>query len=429
MQNEWSTIDSIRITSQDWRIVPLQEFSSSDKNSFVNGPFGSDLLSSELVDEGHPVIYIRDIKDGRYQRKSEVCVTSEKHHALPACHVDYGDVVIAKVGDPPCEAAVYNANESGVVTQDVIRIKTVELGLSQFLVFLLNSDIGKRQVKKIKIAGTRERVSLTDFKKLKFPFPPVSEQKKIAKILSTWDKAITNTEQLLANSQQQKMALMQQLLTGKKRLLDSNGVRFSGEWITIPLEKICHINPKRPPEPKDGLVSFIPMEFVSEDAKLLSTSERFYTEVSKGFTSFLDGDTLIAKITPCFENGKGCYVQGMKNGIGFGSTEFHVLRANKLSSPLYLYYMTNTSEFRIKGEANMQGSAGQKRVTTDYLKSLKVTVPKQVEEQQKIAAVLSTADQEISTLQQKLAALKQEKKALMQQLLTGKRRVKVEAAA
>lgn len=241
MQNEWSTIDSIRRTSQDWKIVPLQEFSSSDKNSFVNGPFGSDLLSSELVDEGQPVIYIRDIKDGRYQRKSDVCVTSEKHHALPACHVDYGDVVIAKVGDPPCEAAVYDANESGVVTQDVIRIKTVELGLSQFLVFLLNSDIGKRQVKKIKIVGTRERVSLTDFKKLKFPFPPVSEQKKIAKILSTWDRAISTVEQLLTNSQQQKKALMQQLLPGRKRLLDKNGVRFSGEWKTTKLSKMGKI--------------------------------------------------------------------------------------------------------------------------------------------------------------------------------------------
>ncbi|MBW3783183.1 restriction endonuclease subunit S [Aeromonas veronii] len=278
-------------------------------------------------------------------------------------------------------------------------------------------------------AGRNKTLGQSEFSKLELILPPIEEQKKIAKILSSWDNAISTTEQLLANSQQQKKALMQQLLTGKKRLLDSNGLRFSGEWITIPLEKLCHINPKRPPEPKDGLVSFIPMEFVSEDAKLLSTSERCYTDVSKGFTSFLDGDTLIAKITPCFENGKGCYVQGMKNGIGFGSTEFHVLRANKLSSPLYLYYITNTSEFRIKGEANMQGSAGQKRVTTDYLKSLKVTVPKQVEEQQKIAVVLSIADQEITALQQKIAALKLEKKALMQQLLTGKRRVKVEEAA
>ncbi|MBR7627940.1 restriction endonuclease subunit S [Aeromonas popoffii] len=298
--------------------------------------------------------------------------------------------------------------------------------LPQYIAFVARSSFFKSQISQYGGGTNISNLSQQILNDIALPLPPHDEQKKIVQILSTWDKAISTTEQLLANSQQQKKALMQQLLTGKKRLLDSNGVRFSGEWITIPLEKLCHINPKRPPEPKDGLVSFIPMEFVSEDAKLLSTSERFYTDVSKGFTSFLDGDILIAKITPCFENGKGCYVQGMKNGVGFGSTEFHVLRANKLSSPLYLYYMTNTSEFRIKGEANMQGSAGQKRVTTDYLKSLKVTVPKQVEEQQKIAVVISTADQDITALQQKLDALKQEKKALMQQLLTGKRRVKID---
>ena len=77
----------------------------------------------------------------------------------------------------------------------------------------------------------------------KWPFniPPLSEQKRIVKILSTWDKAISVTEKLLANSQQQKKALMQQLVTGKKRLLDENGVRFSGEWCTCTLSEVAHI--------------------------------------------------------------------------------------------------------------------------------------------------------------------------------------------
>lgn len=273
-------------------------------------------------------------------------------------------------------------------------------------------------------SGGQENLSGGIVKSIQVPVPPLPEQKKIAQILSTWDKAITTIEQLLANSQQQKKALMQQLLTGKKRLLDENGVRFKGEWCEVSLSAICEINPKKLPSPEDGKVSFIAMEAVSEDAKLLSSVIRDYSDVSKGFTSFAENDVLIAKITPCFENGKGAYVEGMQNGIGFGSTEFHVLRAGANSDSKYLYFLTNTSEFRVRGEANMQGSAGQKRVTTDYLRSLKVTVPIDVNEQKKIAAVLSSADQEISTLDQKLDALKQEKKALMQQLLTGKRRVK-----
>lgn len=260
---------------------------------------------------------------------------------------------------------------------------------------------------------------------VKCVFPPLHEQKKIAQILSTWDKAITVTEKLLANSQQQKKALMQQLLTGKKRLLDKNGVRFGGEWSTTTFGKACVINPARPPEPNNGLVSFVAMENVSEDAKLINHVEKRYTDVAKGFTSFIDGDVVVAKITPCFENGKGAYIEGMKNGIGFGSTEFHVLRSNELSDSKFIYYLTTTSEFRVRGEANMQGSAGQKRVTTEYLRSYKIKIPL-LEEQQKIASVLSVADQDIAALQKKLDALKQEKKALMQQLLTGKRRVRID---
>jgi type I restriction enzyme S subunit len=378
---------------------------------------------------GYPMVRVTDVKGGALDLSQAVRVSED-------VYIDYikkyepkrNDIVFSRVGSYGISSFV-DTDESFCLGQNTVIAESNDIACAYYIFCILKSEAIKKQIEKKVDGSSHKTVSLTVIRELKIPVPPLPEQQKIAQILSVWDKAISTTEQLLANSQQQKKALMQQLLTGKKRLLDSNGVRFSGEWITIPLEKLCHINPKRPPEPKDGLVSFIPMEFVSEDAKLLSTSERFYTDVSKGFTSFLDGDILIAKITPCFENGKGCYVQGMKNGVGFGSTEFHVLRANKLSSPLYLYYMTNTSEFRIKGEANMQGSAGQKRVTTDYIKSLKVTLPKQVEEQQKIAAVLSTADQEITTLQQKLAALKQEKKALMQQLLTGKRRVKVEEAA
>jgi type I restriction enzyme S subunit len=252
--------------------------------------------------------------------------------------------------------------------------------------------------------------------------PPLSEQRKIAEILSTWDKAIVTTEKLIAASQQQKKALMQQLLTGKKRFAG-----FSEEWEEVKLQDVCYINPKKPNEPENGLVSFIPMDAVSEEAKLIRTEIRAYSDVSKGFTSFKNKDILVAKITPCFENGKGAKVSNLINGIGFGSTEFHVLRAKANISSQFIYYISNTKEFRDRGAMSMQGSAGHKRVTTDYIQVYKFSLPASYPEQQKIAAVLTAADQEIDALQSKLAHLQQEKKALMQQLLTGKRRVVLEA--
>ena len=276
--------------------------------------------------------------------------------------------------------------------------------------------------------STIKNLSLKTIKSTKILTPPLQEQQKIAKILTTWDKAINTTERLIDNSKQQKKALMQQLLTGKKRLLDDNGKRFEGEWEEVKLEDICLINPKKPTEPKDGKVSFIPMDALSEDAKLIKQDIKDYKDVSKGFTSFTDNDVLIAKITPCFENGKGAFVEGLTNGVGFGSTEFHVLRADKDTCPKFIYYLSLTDIFRGRGKLNMQGSAGHRRVTTDYIKAYKLTVPPSLEEQQKIAAVLTNADKEIELLEQQLADLQQEKKALMQVLLTGKKRVVVDRA-
>ena len=123
--------------------IKLVSVAESSRGSFVNGPFGSDLLSLELQDVGVPVIYIRDLKHTGYMRKSAVCVTEEKARQLEICKVVSGDVLIAKVGDPPGEACIYPENEpAAIITQDVIRIR-VNRGVINpyYLVMLLNSDL------------------------------------------------------------------------------------------------------------------------------------------------------------------------------------------------------------------------------------------------------------------------------------------------
>ncbi|WP_417446118.1 restriction endonuclease subunit S [Kangiella sp.] len=313
-----------------------------------------------------------------------------------------------------------------LLNQRVIKLNPKKKTSSVFVINLLQSEVVLAKLYSYPGGTKQANLSAKQIQNLNVLIPPFPEQKKIAQILSTWDKAITTTEKLLKNSQQQKKSLMQQLLTGKKRLLDDNGVRFNGKWKKVNLENLCTVNPKKEPEPSNRMVSFISMDSVSEDARLKSFENKTYDVVSKGYTAFKDNDVILAKITPCFENGKGAYIYDLTNGVGFGSTEFHVLRAKKGISSRYIYYITCSYEFRTRGEANMQGSAGQKRVTTDYIKALKVFLPALYEEQQAISKVLSKADLEIDCLQQKIDYLKQEKKALMQQLLTGKRRVRID---
>jgi type I restriction enzyme S subunit len=191
-------------------------------------------------------------------------------------------------------------------------------------------------------------------------------------------------------------------------------------WSDGTLTDFCDINPRlaqRSEMNADTPVSFIKMEDVSNNAVVRNVRVAPYGQVSKGFTSFQNGDVLVAKITPCFENGKGGFVQGLRNGVGFGSTEFHVLRARKDSNSEFLYQFTNSEDFRLKGKANMTGSAGQRRVPTEYLKTLGVTFPPLLE-QQKIAAILSSVDDVIEKTRVQIDKLKDLKTGMMQELLT-----------
>jgi type I restriction enzyme, S subunit len=173
-----------------FREISLVDVAEATRGSFVNGPFGSDLLTSELQDEGVPVVYIRDIRFGEYRRVSKVCVTERKACDLAVCSVRPGDVLVAKVGDPPGISAVYPKEEpNAVVTQDVIRIRlAADLAIPEFLVAYLNSSIGCAKVEGITIEATRARFSLGDFKRLKIELPPVNLQQDFARRVAAVDK-------------------------------------------------------------------------------------------------------------------------------------------------------------------------------------------------------------------------------------------------
>lgn len=159
----------------------LNYLSTDDRNSFVNGPFGSDLLTTELVDEGVPVIYSGDVKDTGFQRKSDKYVTEEKAKQLDFCRVDGGDILLAKVGDPPGDACVYPLDQpSGIVTQDVVRIKVDKRTAEpEYLCFLLNSEYGRHLVRLVSVEATRGRFSLADLKSIRHILPPLEEQQEI----------------------------------------------------------------------------------------------------------------------------------------------------------------------------------------------------------------------------------------------------------
>ena len=277
------------------------------------------------------------------------------------------------------------------------------------------------------------KLDTTDLQNLEIILPPLPEQRKIAKILSTWDQAIATTERLIATSQQQKKALMQQLLTGKKRLVNpETGNAFEGDWKTFLLGALGNTFNGLSGKTKDDFGSgskYIPyinifrnsaiditaLEFVevgeNEKQSTVQYGDIFFTTSSETPDEVGMSAVLLSKLTEKVYLNSFCF--------GFRPHNFEQF------CPEFMRYLLRSEKFRRSIKHLAQGATRYNLSKTQLMK-VKVSFPS-VLEQQKIASVLTAADQEIELLEAKLAHLKDEKKALMQQLLTGKRRVKVEA--
>ncbi|ABE50871.1 MULTISPECIES: restriction endonuclease subunit S [Methylobacillus] len=156
--------------------------------------------------------------------------------------------------------------------------------------------------------------------------------------------------------------------------------------------------------PGDAEVSFVPMDAVGELGGLRLDQTRELADVYAGYTYFADGDVCIAKITPCFENGKGAIAEGLKNGVAFGTTELHVLRPLPTLDARFLFYLTIAHDFRSHGESEMLGAGGQKRVPEGFLKDWTPPLPC-IQVQQRIARFLDEKTAQIDGLIEKKRAL------------------------
>lgn len=243
------------------------------------------------------------------------------------------------------------------------------------------------------------------------------EQQKIAKILSTWDKATSTTEQLISNSQQQKKSLMKKLLTGTIRFKE-----FIEPWMQVKLSDVSTMNSGGTPLSSvakyyDGDIPWVSIADMTKHGKWISKTQKNITTLGL--------ENSAARLYP-----KYTILYAMYASIGecsIANTELASSQAilgiqtAKELNYLYLYYYLSSLKEKIK----LQGQQGtQANLNAGMVKAFELKLPP-LTEQQKIAQVLTAADREIELLQQKLAGLKQEKQALMQQLLTGKRRVVV----
>ena len=171
-------------------------------------------------------------------------------------------------------------------------------------------------------------------------------------------------------------------------------------------------------------VSFVPMAAVEATSGQMDTSTvRKYGQVKKGYTFFREGDVLFAKITPCMENGKMAVAHGLCNGVGCGSTEFHVLRPRSGVDPHYIYYFVSSARFRAEAAHHMKGAVGQKRVPASFLEQSKIPLPDLMEQRRIVAEIekqFSRLDEAVANLKRAKANLKRYKAAVLKAAVEGR---------
>lgn len=310
----------------------------------------------------------------------------------------------------------------------VIRTEKIS---SRFLEYFFQSQEYRNLINQV-VSGTNiNNIKNEHIDNIMIPLPPINEQQRIVNRIESLFVKLNRAKELIENTlaqfEQNKMAILHKAFTGEltAKWRKENNIDLSS-WENGILMDFCKINPKKINTKEfddDMIVSFIPMPCVSDIwGKIVKKELRKLGEVKKGYTNFCEGDVLFAKITPCMENGKSAIVDKLENDIGFGSTEFYVLRCdeNKLNNK-YLHYFVRQKTFRDEAKGEMTGAVGQQRVPKTFLENYKMKVPT-IEEQQEIVNILDkllAKYNKIKNLEQQLEKIELLKKAILAKAFRG----------
>ena len=260
--------------------------------------------------------------------------------------------------------------------------------------------------------GIRERSTdfrFKDFGEMNMPVPDLDTQNRIVSFLdektAEIDAAIEKKRRLIDLLNEQKAILINRAVTkglNPNAPMKDSGVDWIGEipahWDVKRVKHVAQVSPSKTGDNvkrNDTLAVFLPMEAISRLGEIDQTNVRPTREVFDGLTYFQRGDVVVAKITPCFENGKGAWLDGLETTYGFGTTELHVLRPKQVHGG-FLHLLLSRKDFLLHGEEFMEGSAGQKRVPTDFIADYLFGMPP-MEEQVAIKAHCDATSKDYST--------------------------------
>ena len=387
---------------KEWKIVRFSDVADSEKKwSITGGPFGSNLKASDYVSEGIRIIQLQNIGDGIFHNDYAIYTSERKADELFSCNIFPGDIILSKMGNPVARACfVPNRDNRYLMSSDGIRLVVNEKQFDKsFVLNFINSNYFRKLVIDSSTGSTRQRIGLDDLKKLPFISPPLSEQRVIAEVLSDVDALITSLEDLIVKKVAIKNGVMQELLTGKKRIKE-----FSSSWKYITLGEIAII--KTGEKNNDDKIENGTYPFFVRSPNI----ERINTYSFDGEAILIPGEGNIGNIFH-YINGK---------------FDFHqrVYKISNFPSDIcgkYIYYslVQNFKSYALS--RSVKATVDSLRLPT--FEHFEFCIPVDIREQKMIVKIISDIEMEINNLNKTRNKYNALKKSMMQQLLTGRIRL------
>ncbi len=341
-----------------------------------------------------------NILEGRIQTEDSDNVYVDQHLVQEEQLVRLYDIIIVSstgskkvIGRAGVSAETYGDVAFGAFLT-LVRPKS-EL-MRPFIGYYFQSDLYRERIQNLATGVNINNIRTEYITESPVPFPPLPEQQRIVDrieiLFAKLDEAKEKAQATLDSFEARKAAILHKAFTGELTAQWRKERHAAMEdWEVLELRNVCEVNPPKLDTknlPDDLDVSFYPMASVSETyGEITEPQVRLLKDVRTGFTNFSEGDVVFAKITPCMENGKSAIIGQLVNNIGYGTTEFFVLRCGDQLYNRYLYHMVRDRNFRNKAKAVMTGAVGQQRVPKSFLETYRIHLPP-VSEQTEIVRIL-----------------------------------------
>ena len=392
----------------EWQEIPLGELAEIKGGKRL--PKGA-LLTN--IHNSHPYIRTTDINNNAVSVGDLLFVPDEIFPSISRYIVEKNDVIISIVGTIGLCAIIPDSLHLASLTENCAKIVNVKDKLidKKYLFYYLTSEDGQAEIESRNVGSTQPKLPLYNIQGIPIPLPTLPEQKAIAAVLSSLDDKID-----LLHRQNQTLEAMAATLFRQWFVEEAQE-----DWEDGIISELVEFNPPR----KLAKGSAAPyMEMASLSTTTFNPEGWYDREFSSG-TKFMNGDTLLARITPCLENGKTAYVTILdKDQVGWGSTEYIVMRPKGDLHPFFAYALARDSDFRDFAEGCLAGSSGRQRVETNHLMSYKIKIPAD-DIVQKFNAVAESIAPKLHSNAVQIRTLEKLRDTLLPKLMSGEVRVEV----